>query len=115
LKIIQVGRLQVVKNHGYSLLIAKKLKDKNIPFKMFFVGQGELYKDLKEQVIKDKLINEVVILGLRSDIPQLMAGADVMLMPSLSEGFPVVLVEAQSVGIPSLVSDTVSPEVDLNV
>lgn len=115
LKIIQVGRLQTVKNHTFSLRIAKKLKENNIPFKMFFVGQGALEKELKQRIKEKNLFDEVLLIGLRSDIPQLMAGADVMLMPSLHEGFPVVLVETQSVGIPSLVSNTVSSEVDLDV
>ncbi|WP_271393620.1 glycosyltransferase [Aequorivita sinensis] len=115
LKIIQVGRLQKVKNHSFSIKIAEKLKEKNIPFRMFFIGQGELEVTIKKEVKEKDLIDEVILTGLRSDIPQLMAGADVMLMPSLHEGFPVVLVEAQSVGIPSLISDTISLEVDLNV
>lgn len=36
-------------------------------------------------------------------------------MPSLHEGFPVVLVESQTVGLPTLVSDQVSTEVDLGL
>lgn len=115
LKIIQLGRLQTVKNHSFSLKIAEKLKGKGIEFQMFFVGQGDLKKEIAAQIKEKNLTKEVLLVGLRSDISQLLAGADVMLMPSLHEGFPVVLVEAQSVGIPSLVSDSVSPEVDLNV
>lgn len=115
LKIIQLGRLQTVKNHVFSLQIAEKLKEKGITFHMFFIGQGDLNQELAEQIKEKSLINEVHMLGLRSDIPQLLAGADAMLMPSLHEGFPVALVEAQSAGIPSLVSNTVSPEVDLKL
>ena len=44
-----------------------------------------------------------------------MAGADVMRMPSLHEGFPVVLVERQAVGLPSLISTDISKEVDLGL
>jgi glycosyltransferase EpsF len=44
-----------------------------------------------------------------------MASADYMIMPSLHEGFPVVLVESQTVGLKALVSDQVSPEVDLGL
>jgi glycosyltransferase EpsF len=44
-----------------------------------------------------------------------MASADYMIMPSLHEGFPVVLVESQTVGLTALVSDQVSPEVDLGL
>ena len=115
LKIIQVGRLQAVKNPFYSIKIAKLLKERGIKFKLFFVGQGDLRQELKEAIKRHNLLHEVVLLGVRSDIPELMAGSDVMLMPSLHEGFPVVLVEAQSVGLPALISNTISPEVNLNL
>ena len=115
LKIIQVGRLQHVKNPFFSIKIAEKLKEKNVKFKMFFVGQGDLYNTLNDVINIKNLSSEVFLLGVRSDIPELMAGADVLLMPSLHEGFPVVLVESQSVGIPALIADTISPEVDLDV
>ena len=115
LKIIQIGRLQPVKNHLFSIKIAKELKHKGINFKLFFVGDGDLFGLIKETILKENLNNEVLLLGVRSDIPQLMAGADALLMPSLHEGFPVVLVESQSVGLPSLIADTISPEVDLEV
>jgi glycosyltransferase EpsF len=114
LKIIQVGRLQPVKNHYFSLQIANELKNREVNFKMFFIGQGEMYNTLNNEIELRKLSNEVFLLGVRSDISELMAGADVMLMPSLHEGFPVVLVESQSVGLPSLIADTISPEVDLD-
>lgn len=115
LKIIQVGRIQEVKNHKFSLKIAKKLREKNINFKMLFVGQGELSHEIGKQIKDSNLSNEVVLLGLRTDIPELMAGADVMLMPSLHEGFPVVLVESQAVGLTAVISNTISSEVDLGL
>jgi glycosyltransferase EpsF len=115
LKIIQVGRLQEVKNPFFSIKVAKEMKRKGINFKMFFVGQGELYDNLKREISSKNLTKEIHLLGLRKDIPQLMAGADVLLMPSLYEGFPVVLVESQSVGVPALISDMISSEVDMKV
>jgi glycosyltransferase EpsF len=91
------------------------MKQKNIDFKFFIIGQGSLESVLKEKV-KDKNLSDVIeFLGIRTDIPQLMAGADVMIMPSLHEGFPVVLVETQAVGLPSLIADTISSEVDLGL
>ncbi|TXD56691.1 glycosyltransferase family 1 protein [Polaribacter sp. IC066] len=115
LKIIQVGRLQPVKNHEFSITLANTLKEKGIPFKMFFVGQGELYKNIESQINEQDLMNDVLLLGLRTDISELMSGADLLLMPSLHEGFPVVLVESQAVGLPALIATTISPEVDLGV
>lgn len=115
LKIIQVGRLQKVKNHTFSLKLAETLKSRDISFKMFFVGEGKLFNKLKKEIITRNLQKEVFLLGLRGDIPELMASADVMLMPSLHEGFPVVLVESQAVGLPALISKNITSEVDLGL
>jgi len=115
LKIIQVGRLETVKNHRFSLRLAGHLKAAGISFRMMLVGQGEKFYELDRDIESNGLKNQVLLPGIREDIPQLMGGADVMLMPSLHEGFPVVLVESQAVGLPALIADTISPEVDLGV
>lgn len=115
LKIIQVGRLNEVKNHKFSLEIMEKLKNREIDFTLYFIGQGPLEDDLKQQVKGRSLENNVKFLGVRTDITELMASADYMIMPSLYEGFPVVLVESQTVGLTALVSNKVSTEVDLGL
>ncbi|WP_430818011.1 glycosyltransferase [Carboxylicivirga marina] len=115
LRIIQVGRFMTVKNHQFSVKIAKALKKNKIRFKMMMVGNGELYEDVKTEIDNCQLNSEIILVGVRNDISSLMAGADVMIMPSLHEGFPVVLVESQSVGLPSVIADTISREVDLDL
>src|SRR5690606_1120798 len=109
LKIIQVGRLNEVKNHDFSLEIAKRLKEQGINFTFFIIGQGPLQDSIRKNILNCALDENVFLLGVRNDVPKLMAGADVMLMPSLHEGFPVVLVESQAVGLLSLISDRVAP------
>lgn len=115
LKLIQVGRLNEVKNHLFSLQIAQELKKRGIQFTFIIVGQGALEQELREKVNEYSLNDFVHFLGIREDVPQLMAGADIMLMPSLHEGFPVVLVESQAIGLPSIISDNISKEVDLGL
>ncbi|WP_298979221.1 glycosyltransferase [uncultured Psychrobacter sp.] len=115
LKIIQVGRLSEVKNHQFSLQVAEELKKRNVDFTMYFVGQGPLEESLRAAVDNKKLTDQVKFLGVRSDITEIMAGSDYMIMPSLHEGFPVVLVESQATGLNALVSDQVSKEVDLGL
>lgn len=115
LKIIQVGRLSEVKNHQFSLKIVEQLAKHNVDFTLYIVGQGPLEDELKQQVQQKSLTNHVKFLGMRTDITELMASADFMIMPSLHEGFPVVLVESQAVGLKALVSDQVSKEVDLGL
>jgi glycosyltransferase EpsF len=115
IKIIQVGRLTEVKNHQFSLKIVEQLVKREVDFTLYIVGQGPLENDLK-QMVKDKaLVNNVKFLGVRTDITELMASADFMIMPSLHEGFPVVLVESQAVGLKSIVSNKISSEVDLDL
>ncbi|WP_227679249.1 glycosyltransferase [Psychrobacter sp. Pi2-1] len=115
LKIIQVGRLSEVKNHQFSLEVAEQLKKRHVDFTLYIVGQGPLEDQLKRQVKEQALEDNIKFLGMRTDVTELMAGADCMIMPSLHEGFPVVLVESQTVGLMALVSDQVSPEVDLGL
>jgi glycosyltransferase EpsF len=115
LKIIQVGRLNEVKNHKFSLKIAEELKNRKIDFTLYFIGQGPLEDELKRQVKAISLENNVKFLGVRTDITELMASADFMIMPSLHEGFPVVLVESQTAGLNALVSNKVSTEVDFGL
>lgn len=115
LKLIQVGRLNEVKNHEFSLQIAKKLQERGVVFTFYIVGQGPTETYLKKKVNEYSLTDFVYFLGVRNDVPELMAGADVMLMPSLHEGFPVVLVESQAIGLVSIISDKISNEVDLGL
>lgn len=115
LKIIQVGRLQEVKNYKFSLEVVEKLSKLNFSFTLYIIGKGPLLSSLEESVKSKQLSKYVKFLGVRTDIPELMAGADCMIMPSLNEGFPVVLVESQSIGLKSFVSDRIAKEVDLGL
>lgn len=115
LKIIQVGRLQEVKNYKFSLEVVEKLSKLNFSFTLYIIGKGPLLSYLEESVKSKQLSKYVKFLGVRTDIPELMAGADCMIMPSLNEGFPVVLVESQSIGLKSFVSDRIAKEVDLGL
>lgn len=115
LRIIQVGRLASVKNHKFSLEVAKQMKVKGIPFTMAFIGKGDLQHTLINCIQNNGLESDVLLLGGRTDIPQLMNQAHVMIMPSLFEGFPLTLVEAQAAGLPSIVSNAISREVDLGL
>lgn len=106
---IQVGNLLFVKNHLYTLKIIKELSNYN-PI-LLVVGEG---------VEKDNLINEVnnlgiqknvIFLGLRNDVNELLSASDYYLMPSLYEGMPLSAIEAQVSGIRCFLSDSITKEV----
>lgn len=113
--ITQIGRISPVKNHEFTINFAEYLIKKGHKLVVAIVGSGPLKNELLELVIEKKLNNSVKFLGIRSDIPNILAGSDVMIMPSFHEGFPVVLVESQATGVPSLISNNISSEVDMGL
>ncbi|QZE12884.1 glycosyltransferase [Halosquirtibacter laminarini] len=113
--LIQVGRLSEVKNFSFSIDVCSELKRREVAFKFLIVGSGHLEAELKNKVNQLGLQDNIKFLGIRTDIPVLFKVADLFLMPSYHEGFPVVLVESQVAGLYSLVSDNVSSEVDRGV
>ena len=54
-----------------------------------------------------------MFLGQRDDIDRLYQAFDVFILPSLYEGLGLVGVEAQRAGLPCLLSDTITREVDV--
>ena len=107
-----IASFREAKNHAFMIDIAKSLKKKGIKFSMVFVGDGVLKKSIEDRVNTEGLEHEVVFTGVRSDVPRIIQMFDILLMPSLYEGFPVTLIESQAAGVPALISDCISNEVD---
>lgn len=104
-----VGSFTVPKNHLFLLDIFNEIQ-KQIPAKLMIVGDGDLRPLIEEKIKKLGLEDQVILTGLRSDIPDLLQAMDVFVFPSLYEGLPVTLVEAQASGLPCLISDNVPIE-----
>lgn len=115
LNILHVARFMPVKNHNFTLQLAEDLLKRNVNFMIYLVGDGPLLTTINKEIQDKNLSNHVKILGVRTDVIELMANADLMILPSLNEGFPVVLVESQASGLSALVSDMVAKEVDLGL
>lgn len=106
-----IGRLCYEKNHKYLLEIFKDFKDKCPNSKLILVGTGDLTENVKNYSIELGIQEDVLFLGLRSDIPELLQAMDCFVMPSLFEGLPVSGIEAQAAGLPCLFADTITPEI----
>lgn len=105
-----VGRLAPVKNHQFMLKLFGNLADSYPNVKMLFVGDGPDYDEIKEVIRKNHWENRVILLGKRHDVNDLLQAFDLLLFPSIFEGFPLSLVEAQVSGIPCVVSTNVTSE-----
>ena len=105
-----VARLSRQKNQSRLLQIFGKIVKLDSDAVLLLVGSGEDSEHLKEQAKTLGLVDNVMFLGARSDVPELLSALDVFVLPSLYEGLPVVLIEAEANGLPLVVSDTVSRE-----
>ena len=112
LKIISIGRLENVKNHDFLIDAVSRL---NRPFILNIYGQGSLYDSLKLKVESLNLQTKISLMGTSESIHEVMRESDLLVMPSLHEGFPVTLIEAQFSNLVSFVSSKVSNEVDLGL
>ena len=110
-----VARLEHVKNHDFVIRLARKLADDGVTFRVLLAGEGSRRAELESMVRDLSLMDHIRFLGLWADVPRLLAALDGLLMPSHYEGIPVALVEAQATGLPCLVSEAVSREVDLGL
>ncbi|WP_434966329.1 glycosyltransferase [Janibacter indicus] len=111
--ISHVARFGVEKNHTKTLLVVKELVDRGIDVTAILVGDGELRSSIEEQVEDLRLTEHVKLLGLRSDVPELLQASDVQVLPSAHEGLPYSVLEAQAAQLPCVVSDRVPREVDV--
>lgn len=109
-----VGRFVPVKNHMFLLEIFKELHQIIPHARLLLVGDGPLMSDVELAAETMGLIGDTIILGQRSDIPDLLSSMDAFCLPSLYEGMPVVGVECQASGVPILVSTNVSEELRMS-
>lgn len=115
LHFLTVGRMSEQKNSLFVVEVMKELMKIRHDVHFTWVGTGRLEKEIRQRVGEYGLESGFTFLGTRTDIPDILAAADLFLFPSLWEGLPVALVEAQAAGVSCFVSDTVTPEADLGL
>lgn len=102
--VLAVGRLEPAKGLGHLLASAPMIASEVPNAVILLAGrEGRASQSLREQAIGSPL--EVRFLGHRTDIPELLAAADVLAFPSEREGSPGTLIEAMAVGTPIVASD----------
>lgn len=105
--LIHVGRFAYAKNHEFLIEVFKALSIIDPDYMLVLVGTGELIQKVKQKVEMYNLTDRVLFLGERNDITDLLSMADIFLMPSYFEGFPVSLIEAQTSGIHIIASENI--------
>jgi glycosyltransferase involved in cell wall biosynthesis len=108
-----IGRFNHQKNHNFLIGIFEEILKKNPNSKLVLVGCGELENIIKQQIHEKLIEDNVIFTGVRKDIPELLSAFDVLVFPSLYEGLPNTVIEAQATGLPCIISDTITREVNI--
>ena len=103
--VMMVGRLWRQKNPQAFVRAAIRVIQAGSDAEFCLAGDGELRGELEAMVAEAGISSRVHLLGWRDDVDKLLPLADVLVLPSLWEGMPLVLLEAQACGVPVVASD----------
>lgn len=106
------GRFDEQKNHVFLIKIFEEIYRRNPQARLLLLGTGKLKEQIEQQIAKLGLEKAVLFTGVVPNPQDYYQAMDVFLLPSLSEGLPLVLVEAQMVGLPCIMSSHLPSDVD---
>lgn len=112
--VVHVGAFRNQKNHFFLLDVFHQIKKLKPKSKLILVGSGRLKEGILEKANKLEIKNSVIMVGNTSDVSDYLSAGDAFLFPSFFEGFPNAVLEAQTSGLPCLISDTITTEVLIN-
>lgn len=105
-----VGRMNQQKNHQFLLQVFAAIQQKVPNAVLYLMGDGPLKAQVEQSASELGIADAVVFAGNVSDVSQRLQAMDVMVFPSLYEGLPNVVLEWQAVGLPALISDSITEE-----
>ena len=109
-----VGRFEQQKNHEFLLDVFQHLRGLRPNAHLILIGKGRLEKKIRARIDRLGLRDAVTLLDSRMDIHDMLKAMDVMILPSLWEGFPNVAIEAQACALPTYMSQNVTAEADFS-
>ena len=113
LAVCHIGRLAPQKNPIRMLDIFKAVSEKKPNAVLISVGAGEMEQEVFRHAEDIGISGNVMFLGARHDISEILQAADVFLLPSQYEGLGIVVLEAQAAGLGCVVSSEVPHEVNI--
>jgi glycosyltransferase involved in cell wall biosynthesis len=101
-RIIVVARFFPQKNHELLFRALARVKE---PWRLRLAGEGPLERHLRALAERLNIAPRIEWLGVRNDVPDLLAEADLCCFPSRWEGLGLAAVEAAAAGVPLIASD----------
>lgn len=95
LRLLSIGRLSEQKGYDFAVEAAKVLKSREIDFRWFVLGEGELRGKLETQIARAGVKEQFILCGVRDNPYPYLANCDIFVQTSRFEGKSVALDEAK--------------------
>ncbi len=110
ISICLIARFKPAKNHRMFFMTAKKILEKNkklifICVGDYFTNQKNYYEELMKWYSELGINDNVIFLGERHDVPNILAQTDISVLTSDHEGLSNTLIESMMIGCPVVVTD----------
>lgn len=106
-----VGGFFEQKNHKFLIKIFREVLNRKPNAKLFLIGDGPLKDEIMKNV--SDIRKSVIFVGTVDNVNDYMQAMDIMVLPSLFEGLPLVAIEWQINGLPSLLSNTITEDCNI--
>lgn len=113
--LITVGRLSPQKNPFFTIRVMEELRKYRPELKLLWIGDGELRSQIEQAIQETGTAENILLLGVRKNVNDYLRCADLFIMPSLFEGLTIAAIEAQAAGLPCVLSDNISKQVNLGL
>jgi L-malate glycosyltransferase len=104
-RIAMIACLREEKRVDVLITAAATILERYPDAEFLIAGDGTCREALEEQARETGVMHRCRFLGHRDDVPEVLAGADVFVLPSRSEAFPNSIIEAMAAGLPVVASD----------
>jgi L-malate glycosyltransferase len=98
--LLQVARLVPDKDHVTALRALARVVPQRPNVRLLIAGEGPELPTIQDTIARLGLQRHVRLLGLRTDVPRLLAAADLFLLSSVTEGIPLTVIEAMAASLP---------------
>ncbi|MGA3206894.1 MAG: glycosyltransferase [Syntrophales bacterium] len=95
-----IGRMVWQKGFEFLIKCIQDVLKAHGEIKVIIVGEGPLKRDLENLCRQLKVEGKTIFPGFRSDIKEILSAVDIVVIPSLLEGFPMLTLEAMAMAKP---------------
>lgn len=108
--LIHVANFTYQKNNEFMIEVYKRAREIQRDLVLVLIGKGSKEEKIKTLVKNYELDDSVLFLKNITNVDEYLQAADLFLLPSFFEGYPISALEAQATGLPCILSDKITSE-----